>query len=217
MSDEKAYMDNRSKSPRTDKQRKKFQVELTREFEMKLPAMIERIWELPCLNIKSVSEQYADLLIEARALFENGYFYSCVAMCGIVGERLIKDVLRNSVFIEKDGDNQRPSDSAFDQLERVEVSGIVKFLKEAGLLSKDAATAARKLGQLRNDYAHSRGKNPETDAIEAVKYLHAIVEDTVSIFKGFDLKRGVMMFENMDTRDGVFRAKVTKVIPPSDR
>lgn len=102
MSDDDAYMDNRPRSPHTDEQRKKFRADLTQRFMKDLPATIERIWELPCLNITSVSKPYPDLLIEARELFVNGYFYSCVAMCGIVGERLIKDVLRNSVSIEKD-------------------------------------------------------------------------------------------------------------------
>lgn len=211
ISPEAAYMDNRPKSPHTDEQRKKFRVDLTQRFEKDLPATIERIWELPCLNITSISKPYSDLLIEARELFVNGYFYSCVAMCGIVGERLIKDVMRNSVLIEKDRKNQRPSDDAFDQLERVEVFGIVNFLNEAGLLSKNAVTAARKLGELRNAYAHSRAGGSEKDAIEAIKYLHIIVEDTVSIFKGFDLQHGVMMFKDMDTSGGVFRAKVTKL------
>jgi len=211
MSDDDAYMDNRPKSPHTEEQLEKFRAELTQRFEKDLPATIKRIWELPCLNITSVSKPYSDLLIEARELFVNGYFYSCVAMCGIVGERLIKDMLRNSVLIEKDGKNQRPSDDAFNQLEYVETYGIINFLKATGLLSENAAKAARDLGDLRNKYAHSRGKNPEKDAIEAIKYLHTIVEDTVSIFKGFDLQHGVMMFKDIDTSGGVFRAKVTKL------
>ena len=120
-------------------------------------------------------------------------------------------MLRNSVLIEKDGKNQRPSDDAFNQLEYVETYGIINFLKATGLLSENAAKAAQDLGVLRNKYAHSRGKNPEKDAIEAIKYLHTIVEDTVSIFKGFDLQHGVMMFKDMDTSGGAFRAKVTKL------
>lgn len=210
MSDDDAYMDNRPKSPRNEEQRKKFKDEIIKKFCGNLPATIERIWELPCLNITAVSKAYSALLIEARELFVNGYFYSCVAMCGIVGERLIKDVLRNSVLIEKDGKNQRPSEAAFDQFERVEMIGIINFLKEAGLLSNDAATAAQKLGKLRNAYAHSRGKDPEKDAIEAVKYLHTIVGDTVSVFKGFDLQHGVMVLKDIDTSGGVLRAKLTK-------
>ena len=96
MSDEEAYLDNRPKSPHTDEQRKKFREDLTQKFEKNLPAAVERIWKLPCLNI---SKPYTDLLFEARELFVEGHFYSCVAMCGIVGERLIKDMLRASVSV----------------------------------------------------------------------------------------------------------------------
>jgi hypothetical protein len=165
-------MDNPSKSPRNEESRKKFRQILIQRFEKNLPDAIERYWELPSLNIYIESTSpYPALLIEVRELFLDGHFYSCVAMCGIVGERLIKDLLRTSVLIEMDGQHQRPDEKAFDQLERVEVSGIVKFLKESGVLSEDAALAAEKLGTLRNAYAHARGKDYKRDAISAIGYL----------------------------------------------
>jgi hypothetical protein len=111
-------------------------------------------------------------------------------MCGIVGERLVKDVMRAAVRIEKDGAIEQPVEKAFDQLERVEVSSMVRFLKEAGLLSETASRAADELLQLRNAYAHARGKSPEDDAAKAVTWLHAVVEDTVSVFKQFEVKDG---------------------------
>ena len=89
--------------------------------------------------------------------------------------------------------------------------GIINFLKEAELLSEKAAKAAKDLVEIRNKYVHARGKNHEKDASDAIKYLHVIVEDTVSIFKDFDLQHGVMMFKDMDTSGGAFRAKYTKV------
>jgi hypothetical protein len=61
-------------------------------------------------------------------------------------------------------------------------------LKEAGLLSAEAAKAADSLGQLRNQYAHARGQSPQPDALKAVKLLHILVEDTVSVFKEFEIK-----------------------------
>ena len=105
-------------------------------------------------------------------------------MCGIVGERLVKDVFRASVLSRKGHQSQNPPGAALDQLERVEIKGIIHFLKEAELLKPKAATAAEQLGELRNKYAHARGSAPKTDALKAIKFLHTLAEDTVSAFKG---------------------------------
>ena len=187
------FLDVLPNSPRDDQTRKEFERMLRQEFESQLPKSVERIWELPPIVLKEPFGEYVDLLLETRQLFLAGHFYSCVAMCGIVGERLIKDVLRASVRIEKDGQVNRPQDKAFDQFERVDVNSIVKFLKESRLLCGEAAKAADDLGQLRNSYAHARGKAPEADAIKAIKYLHTLVEDTVSVFKNFEIKDGVFV------------------------
>jgi hypothetical protein len=75
------------------------------------------------------------------------------------------------------------------------------FLKNAELLSEDAAKAADKLGELRNAYAHARGKDPQKDAIGAIKWLHLLVEGTVSVLRDFEI------------RDGIF---VRKASPPKE-
>jgi hypothetical protein len=139
------------------------------------------------------SDEYLALLLEARELFVNGYFYSCVAMCGIVGERLVKDMFRASVLVRRNGNTERPTDAVFDQLEYIDISRIIEFLKKAELLGGDAAKAALKLGKLRNTYAHARGKDREADATEAIKELHALVEGTVSVFKDFEIKEGKLV------------------------
>jgi hypothetical protein len=184
------FLDLLPKQPKNDQGRENFRQMLREQFEGRLPEAVERIWDLPPIILKEPAGDYFALLLEARELFVAGYFYSCVAMCGIVGERLVKDVLRTSVLVEKEGHAYRPKETAFDQLERVETSGLARFLKETGLLSDEAAKAADKLGHLRNGYAHARGKDPPKDAIEAIKLLHVLVEDTVSVFKDFEIKDG---------------------------
>jgi len=111
-------------------------------------------------------------------------------MCGIVGERLVKDTFRTSLLISKAGGAVSPTDIALDQLERVDVSGIVRFLGKADLLGDEAKKAAESLGQLRNQYAHARGKDPHADAVSAIANLHTLVEDTVSVFKDFQITDG---------------------------
>jgi hypothetical protein len=197
MSDEpqlmEGFIDFRPNLQRNEQSRRIIRQELREKFERNLPEAVERIWDVPYLALKAPFGLYLGLLTEARELFVDGHFYSCVAMCGIVGERLIKDMLRASVLIEKDGQKQRPENAAFDTLERVEVRGIVDFLNKAGLLSEDAANASRKLGEIRNNYAHASGKNPKMDAIKAIKLLHTLVEGTVSIFKDFEIKDGALI------------------------
>ena len=196
------FLDLLPNQPKNEQTRESFRQMLRERFEARLVESADRIWELPPIILNEPFGDYMPLLIEARELFLSGHFYSCVAMCGIVGERLAKDVLRVSIMVEKDGKTERPTQAAFDQLERIEVSGIVRFLKKAELLSSEAAKAADRLGQLRNDYAHARGKEPQMDALQAIKLLHALVEGTVSVFKDFEIKDGAFARKTSPAKNG---------------
>jgi hypothetical protein len=178
--------------PKNEQTRDQNRDMLRDRFENRLPEAVERIWDLPPMMVRAEGD-YLTLLLEARELYVLGYFYSCVAMCGIVGERLIKDAIRTSVLIQTETGVAAPSAAAFDQLERVEVSAMIRFLKETGLLKPEAGKAAEELGQLRNQYAHARGKQPQPDALRAVKLLHSLVDDTVSIFKHYTIKEGTFV------------------------
>jgi hypothetical protein len=183
------YLDLLPNQPKDEIGRQNAANRLTQEFEGRLDASIERQWQLPPI-IVSPEGEYLALLLEARGLYIDGRFYSCVAMCGIVNERLIKDVLRASIWIEKEGIVEKAASSALDKLERVDVSRLSEFIREAGLITEDVFKAAKKLGELRNDYAHARGGQPQNDALKAIKLLHQVVEGTVSIFKDHEIKDG---------------------------
>ncbi len=188
-----SYVDIKAKLPHDDQFRNHFMQELRTKFEEGLSNAVERIWEIPSLALQGPKGPYVDLLKEARELFIEGHFYSCVAMCGIVGERIIKDELRASVLVKKGDQIQPPDSTAFDQFERVDVSSIARFLNEAGILSDEVAEAAKDLGELRNKYAHARGKDPQADASDAIKQLHILIEGTVSVFKDFEIKEGILV------------------------
>jgi hypothetical protein len=183
-------MDFLPSQPKSDQSRGEIATLLRERFEQRLRDATDRYWELPGVMVLNPDDQYMKLLLEARELFVAGYFYSCVAMCGIVAERLIKDMFRASLMIQRNGKAEIPREAALDQLEHVETRGMIEFLKETGLLDVIAANSAKTLGDLRNRYAHSRGKDPQTDAIEAIKKLHVVVEGTVSVFKDFEVKDG---------------------------
>ncbi len=186
------FIDLLPNQPKNDQSRENFRQILRKRFEKSLPDAVERVWDLPPLILKAHGD-YLDLLNETRELYILGHFYSCVAMCGIVGERLVKDLLRASVCVQKSGSLQIPPETAFDQFERVEVSGIARFLREADLLTDKASKDAEKLGQIRNQYAHARGKKPQQDALKSINLLHTLVEDTVSVFTEFDFIDGAFV------------------------
>ncbi len=184
------YVDFLSNQPNNKQTREEFRQILLSQFELRLPGAVERMFDLPPLIIKRPNAEYLDLLQEARELFRIGYFYSCVAMCGIVSERLIKDLLRHSVLVTGGGQTRQPTDEAFDQLERVDSSAIVRFVNKTGLLSDRARRAADNLIQLRNKYAHARGTSPQADALDAIKQLHDVVEGTVSLLRDYEISGG---------------------------
>ena len=184
------YVDFLSNQPKNEQTREQFRNALRNRFELKLEDAVERVWQLPQLILQRPNDEYISLLVEARDLFTEGYFYSCVAMCGIVGEKLIKDLLRGSVLVSVDGATKRPDDDAFDQLEHVDSSALVRFLNKARLLSDDAKKAAIDLAELRNQYAHARGKNPQSDALKAIQKLHILLDGTVSVLKDYEIIEG---------------------------
>jgi hypothetical protein len=191
------YVDFLSNQPKNEIGLQNAANRLRWQLERRIEASAERYWDLPQLIVYPEGE-YLALLQEARQLYIDGYFYSCVAMCGIVNERLIKDTLRASILIEKDGKVERPASKVFDQLERVEVRGLAQFIREAGLLNEEAFDAAKKLGDLRNDYAHARGRQSQNDALKAIKWLHQVVEGTVSVLKDHEIKDGVFVRKKID-------------------
>jgi hypothetical protein len=184
------FVDLSSRRPKTEETYAEFRQLLQTQFTLKLPSVLERIWELPPVILKRSNDEYVGLLEEARELFKMGYFYACVAMCGIVGERLVKDLLRSSLFVAYETQLKPPPEDAFDQLERVDVSALVRFFNKAQLLGDDARKAAEDLIVLRNRYAHARGEGSQTDALEAIAKLHLLLEGTVSMLKDHEIVEG---------------------------
>ena len=93
------FLDVLPDNPKNDQMRENFKDILREKFDNALSDAVERIWELPPIVLQKRPREYVGLLVEARDLFIAGHFYSCVAMCGIVGERLIKGTFRTSLLI----------------------------------------------------------------------------------------------------------------------
>lgn len=149
--------------------------------------VITRYKFLPALLVSQ--GEYFELLKQARDLYLQGYFYSCVAMCGITAERILKDIFSKVLLVSSRGKVVPPNKDAIKNLESFPAKSICKFLINSGIIDKKLRPNFQKLAELRNKYAHAAGKNPEKDARSAVVHLHEIIKETVSIFKYFDIRK----------------------------
>lgn len=164
-----------------EKEREQSAALLRQQVERALPHAVARWAKIPPIAV--ALGPHVDLLAEARALYIHGYFYSCVAQCGITSERILKDLMARSlrVVVGVDAPKELPL-PALKHLDWFDQSRIAKFLTECGVITTDVRKAALDLATLRNEYAHGSGTNPEADALKAIGFLHAIVEGTVSMF-----------------------------------
>lgn len=170
------YFDFRPNAPQNDDERARLHASWLSTFEARLPQIVERVWEIPALFLPALpSKDFTSLLSEARELYLHGYFYSCVAMSGIVGERMIKNLLQASIRLVKEEQVVTPEDKAIDRLEKLELSIIAKFLWSAGLLPEDAFRAHEALSELRNTYAHAQGSSPKEDAKKSIELMHRLM------------------------------------------
>jgi len=161
------------------------------KLEENLDEYIDRYKQLPALMIHS--GQYNELLLEARDLFIEGRFYSCVAMCGVTAERIAKELLNTCFLLVKDGDAKIPNDNVCRVLERIDMDLIRELLIKGEIVNDALRKPFQELAKLRNDYVHARGGNPEKDAKKAVEYLHEIIKHTISIFTKFEVKQGKLV------------------------
>jgi len=180
------------KHPTIGKQEKtRVSEEMLKGFQKKVPDAVTRLASLPALMVQP--GEYCSLLMEARELFVLGYFYSCVAMCGITAERIVKDIFSKSLLVITDSHAAPPTDEAIKDLESFGAKDICEFLIDALVLDRNLKPAFQALGKLRNKYAHAGGKEPKRDARAAIKHLHKIIEGTVSILKDWDIKEGKLV------------------------
>ena len=68
------YIDLLPNQPKDEAERQRVADRLREELEARLNASIERSWKLPAIMVKLEGE-YLELLIQARNLYVDGYFY----------------------------------------------------------------------------------------------------------------------------------------------
>lgn len=173
--------------------------------------MVRRWSELPDLDPTMGS--HVSLLQEARDLYVHGHFYSCVAMCGITSERIVKDILREHFAIRKNRRIIKIRKEAVAELDRFEAVAIARFLTKAKLLDSTVKNDVVKLAEIRNVYAHGSGVAPQADSLETLKLLHGIVERTVSLLKNHERFGSAPQKDVLEGASGKFGREPSNPIP----
>ena len=143
------------------------------------------------LQASGKKNEYIKLLHEARELYVEGKFYSCVTMCGVTSERIAKDILRRIVLVKK-LDKTNPS-KFFNHLDRIPMEIIRELIITAGVVDSQLRKAFTELSGLRDKYVHARKVSSQKDAQKAFKYLNEIIEETVSVFKKYKIQQGKLV------------------------
>jgi len=166
---------------------------LRQELEQDLDNRISRYKELPAIMVqmKNEKDEYIKLLHEARKLYVEGRFYSCIAMCGVTSERITKDILKRIVLIKKLDKSNPPN--FFKQLDRIPMDVVRELAIAAGAVDNSLRNDFTRLAGLRDKYVHARSIESQNDARKAVKYLHNIIEGTVSVFKRYKIQQGKLV------------------------
>lgn len=172
----------------------KFVKEILREeLEQDLDNRISRYRELPAIMVQMRDEkdEYVKILHEARRLYVEGKFYSCVAMCGVTSERIAKDILKRIIPVRKV--NKATPSKFFKQLDRIPMEVVRELVIAAGAVDSSLRNAFMKLASLRDKYVHARWIGSQKDAQKTIKYLHEIIEGTVSVFKEYKIQKGKLV------------------------
>jgi hypothetical protein len=116
---------------------------------------------------------YCKLLREARDVFIDGYFYSCVAMCGIAMERF-----------------QFDKATPHGATRKHKMDYIRSLLEKHTVLKTTSLTLCKNMANLRNDYAHGHGVNPADDARKALDMVQEFIRVETDLMRKYRVING---------------------------
>ena len=145
------------------KYRKQLSKEFKKYFDAKLNEVVSRSISVENLNvIKNIT--FFDLVSEARSLYIEGFYYSTVALCGVIGENICRTIVESAEITinQKKLENKKP-------LIRLEFSALNKILIGLNLISQNSYRNLEIIRKLRNDYVHGKTLSNITNAKKDAK------------------------------------------------
>jgi hypothetical protein len=135
--------------------------------------MWERLSQLPPLLIED--GPYCRLIKEARDLFVDGYFYACVAMCGISFERF-----------------QRDKAEPYGATQEHKMWQVRSILLKNRALLPGTFSLCQSMADLRNIYAHGHGLNPKEDALRSLTWIHSFIDNETNLTRDYVIVNGIL-------------------------
>ena len=134
---------------------------------------LERLAQLPPLLMED--GPYCGLFREARDVFVDGYFYACVAMCGISFERF-----------------QRDKATPYGATREHKMWQVRHILEGMKALLPETFCLCKKMADLRNDYAHGHGLNPNLDALKSLGWMHSFIDNETNLMRDYVIVDGML-------------------------
>jgi hypothetical protein len=144
---------------------------------------VRRSRKLPAL-ITSTVPQVTELLIETRATYVDGHYFSTVAAAATTADRICLHLA--------DRYELPPKESRW--LREQTFGKKLDKLRKLGLLDNASHGSLWKLNRVRNRHLHPQaplsGLTAKRDALLAIRLLHEFVERTVSVFRDYQIEDG---------------------------
>lgn len=161
------------------KGRREYRKQLSREFkkyfDAKLNEVVSRSISIENLNIiKNIA--FFDLVSEARSLYIEGFYYSTVALCGVIGENICRTIVESAEITinQKKLENKKP-------LIKLDFSALNNILIGLNLISQNSYLNLENIRKLRNEYVHGKTLSniatAKKDAEISINYIITILKN----------------------------------------
>jgi hypothetical protein len=132
--------------------------------------------------------KFQDLLHEAFSVYELGFYYSTISLCGTLSERICYDFID---MMEISVDNEKLDQKTKESLYELPFRHLLEFLEKQNKIDQDNSNLLHQIYDKRNQYVHpKRMGNAEFDALWALNTMCKVLEGLLSIFKFYNLKDG---------------------------
>lgn len=142
---------------------------ISNHFNEKIDGILARRSSLDSIEIQSY--EYNTLFMEARELYFQEFYYSCVVMSCSFAEYILRNLFFDNVNINM----KHLSQGSQKYLSFIQAKTICEFLVSESIIKKSLLSSFKVLGELHGKYLSISVKSPKEDAGRALYHLHKIL------------------------------------------